>query len=322
MSVRGLLRLPDLAEAAALVAAIEEGSLARAGARLGVSQPAMTKRIRALEALVGTSLLERDPRGVRPTPAGRRLYDDASRLLAEADRFARAAAALRAGPPPLRVATIFTLAETAVPRWLACWRAAGHEGPVEVRVGHPEQVRRWVAAGESDLGFAATWPIATDDDGQLADYPRLGLEERAIALDELVAVVPAGHPWADAGEVDAGTLAETPMIAREEESGVRELLEDALSRAGLPGLRPALTLGSTPAIRAAVAEQGIPSVLSRRSVAGEPGLRAVPVRGLDLVRAVTVLRRKGTRPTSAERAFLQAAETCEGAGTAVRIPEQ
>jgi len=156
----------------------------------------------------------------------------------------------------------------------------------------------------------------------LADYPRLGLEERAIALDELGAVVPAGHPWADAGEVDAATLAETPMIAREEESGVRELLEDALSRAGLPGLRPALTLGSTPAIRAAVAEQGIPSVLSRRSVAGEPGLRAVPVRGLDLVRAVTVLRRKGTRPTSAERAFLQAAEACEGAGTAVRIPEQ
>ena len=321
MSVRGLLRLPDLAEAAALVAAVEEGSLARAGARLGVSQPAMTKRIRALEALVGTSLLERDPRGVRPTPAGRRLYDDASRLLAEADRFARAAAGLRAGPPPLRVATIFTLAETAVPRWLAAWLAAGHEGAVEVRVGHPEQVRRWVAAGESDLGFAASWPIGTGD-GQSAGHPRLGLEERAFARDELVAVVPAGHPWAEAGEVDGATLAETRLIAREEGSGVRELLEDALARAGLPGLRPALTLGSTPAIRAAVAEQGIPSVLSRRSVEGEPGLRAVPVRGLDLVRAVTVLRRKGTRPTSAERAFLAAAKACEGAGSADRIPRQ
>ena len=51
------IRAPDPAEARALVAAAEEGSLARAGALLGVSQPAMTKRIRALEA----ALTKREP---------------------------------------------------------------------------------------------------------------------------------------------------------------------------------------------------------------------------------------------------------------------
>jgi DNA-binding transcriptional LysR family regulator len=310
------LRPPELAEAAAFVAAVEAGSLARAGARLGISQPAMTKRVRALEALAGVTLLERDTRGVRPTPAGRRLYEEATRFLAEGARFERAMVDLRVEGSPLRVAVIFTLAETAVPGWLAAYRAGGRSEAIEVRVGHPEQVRRWVQAGESDLGFAAIWPVGRDVRGQLADNRGLGLDERPFAEDELVAVVPAGHPWARAGTVEAGELAASPLIVREEGTGVRELLEDSLALAGLPPLRPALTLASTPAIRAAVAAEGIPAVLSRMTVEGVPGLVAVPVEGLELARTLTVLRRRGARLSAAARAFMVAA----GAGTAVTVP--
>lgn len=314
MTEGGLIRMPELSEAAALVAAVEEGSLARAGERLGISQPAMTKRIRVLEALVGTPLLERDTRGVRATPAGRRLYDDASRFLAEGERFARAAAGVRATGSPLRVAVIFTLAECAVPGWLTTYRTAGGSEAIEVRVGHPDQVRRWVQSGESDLGFAAIWPVGRDARGQLANNPTLGLVELPFAEDELVAVVPDGHPWALAGRVDAADLAAAPVIAREPGSGVRELLEDSLALAGLPGLTPALTMASTPAIRAAVLEQGLPSVLSRMSAEGVDGLAAVPVEGLSLARTLTVLRRTGTRPSAAARAFMEAAGASVGAG--------
>jgi len=307
MSHGGPLRPPDLAEAAAFVAAVEEGSLARAGARFGISQPAMTKRIRALEALAGVALLERDTRGVRPTPAGLRLYDEATRFLAEGARFERSVAALRAEGFPLRVAVIFTLAETAVPGWLAAYRAGGGSEAIEVRVGHPEQVRRWVQGGESDLGFAAIWPVGRDVRGQLADNRTLGLEERPFAEDELVAVVPDGHPWARAGSVEAAELAASPLIVREQGTGVRELLEDSLALAGLPALRPAMTLASTPAIRAAVAAEGLPAVLSRMTVEGVPGLVAVPVNGLELARTLTVLRRRGARQSAAARAFAAAA---------------
>lgn len=307
MTSGGLLRPPELSEAAALVAAVEEGSLARAGERLGISQPAMTKRIRALEALVGARLLERDTRGVRPTPEGLRLYGEATRFLAEGARFERAAATLRSVGAPLRVAVIFTLAESAVPAWLAAYRAGGGGEAIEVRVGHPDRVRRWVQSGESDLGFAAIWPVGRDVRGQLADNRALGLQERPFAEDELVAVVPEGHPWARAGRVAATELAAAPLIAREEGSGVRELLDDSLAVAGLPALRPALTLASTPAIRVAVAEQGLPAVLSRMSVEGVAGLAAVPVEGLELRRTLTVLRRRGSRPSAAARAFMAAA---------------
>jgi DNA-binding transcriptional LysR family regulator len=312
MTDGGVIRLPELSEAAALVAAVEEGSLAGAGERLGISQPAMSKRIRALEALVGTVLLERDTRGVRPTPAGLRLYDDAARFLAEGERFGRAATAVRGAGTPLRVAAIFTLAESVVPGWLAAYRAGGGSGPIEVRVGHPDQVRRWVQTGESDLGFAAIWPVGRDPRGQLGDNRTLGLREEPFAEDELVAVVPEGHPWARAGRVEAAELAAAPVIAREPGSGVRELLEDSLALAGLPALRPAMTLASTPAIRAAVREQGLPAVLSRMSVEGVEGLAAVPVEGLELARTLTVLRRTRARPSAAARAFMAAAGASAG----------
>jgi DNA-binding transcriptional LysR family regulator len=290
------IRPPHLDEAAALVAAVEEGSLARAGRRLGISQPAMTKRIRTLEVLVGLTLLERTRQGVRPTEAGRGLLDEARRLLEAGERFGRAAAAIRGGRP-LRVAVIYTLAEACVARWIGAYRSRGEPTPVEVRVGHPGEVRAWVADGVSDIGFAAG-PAAAD--------PRV--DERPFAEDHLVAVVPRGHPLVASDPVSLAELVAGPLILREPGSGTRRTLDDAVADAGLPPLVPALTLASTPGIRAAVLEQGIPGILSRLSVDADrdAGLACVAVRGAALARRLTVLRRRGAGMTADESRFLAA----------------
>src|SRR5215208_4647260 len=68
------VRSPDVAELRAFCAAVDLGSLGRAARLMRLSQPALSKRLRTLEALAGAKLLERSPRGVTPTPAGRRLY--------------------------------------------------------------------------------------------------------------------------------------------------------------------------------------------------------------------------------------------------------
>lgn len=295
-----LLRAPDLGEAAALVAAVEERSLARAGARLGISQPAMTKRIRALEALVGVPLLERGARGVRATPEGLGLYEQAVRLLAEAERFRAAAEALRRDGAPLRVAVIYSLAEILAVDWLGAYRAAGGATAAEVRVGHPQQVRRWVEAGQSDLGFAA---------GPVAERP--GVVERPFAEDELVVVVAPAHPWATAGSVGLTELTRTPLILREPGSGTRQVLDRALERSGGPHLKAALTLASTPAIRLAVVGQGIPAILSRIAVSdalARAELVEVRIVGLELRRSITVLVRAGGTVSGERRRFLQAAQ--------------
>ena len=76
--------------------AVEEGSIARAAARLRISSPAAAKRIRQLETLAHAPLLSRGRRGVTPTDAGKRLYPIARELVF---RRGEAIAALRGAQP-------------------------------------------------------------------------------------------------------------------------------------------------------------------------------------------------------------------------------
>ena len=79
------IRAPDLAELETLVACAAAGSFAGASARLRISRPAVAKRIRNLEAIVGRPLLHRGPAGVRLTNAGVTVLDSARRILCERD---------------------------------------------------------------------------------------------------------------------------------------------------------------------------------------------------------------------------------------------
>jgi DNA-binding transcriptional LysR family regulator len=82
---RVLVRGPELAELRAFCAAARLGSISKAGRMLQVSQPALSKRLQALEAVAGTRLLSRSTRGVTLTASGSRLYAAAVDLLREAD---------------------------------------------------------------------------------------------------------------------------------------------------------------------------------------------------------------------------------------------
>jgi PAS domain S-box-containing protein len=82
---RSPVRAPELGELDALVACAAEGSLVAAAERLGISRPAVAKRIKNLEALAGRPLLHRGGRGVRLTDAGAALLAGARRMLDERD---------------------------------------------------------------------------------------------------------------------------------------------------------------------------------------------------------------------------------------------
>jgi len=97
-------RPPDINELRTFCTAADSGSLGRAALRLGVSQPALSKRLTSLEALAGTQLLERSSKGVKLTPAGRRLYDEARRLLEQSDKLEEVLLGLRRSGGPVRLA--------------------------------------------------------------------------------------------------------------------------------------------------------------------------------------------------------------------------
>ena len=102
-------RRPEFAELETFLAAARTGSVVQAGAQLGISKTAAAKRLASLEALVGDRLLDRSPRGVTLTEAGRQVLPEVEQLLSEADQIFERLGKLRRGEDPLRVSGLRAL---------------------------------------------------------------------------------------------------------------------------------------------------------------------------------------------------------------------
>jgi DNA-binding transcriptional LysR family regulator len=267
---------PELKVLDLLVSVAETGSLGQAAGRHGLSQPAASMRISALERQLRLVLLERSPTGSRLTPAGAAVVDWARPVLDAARALVSGVAALHADERGrLRVAASMTIADHRVPEWLITLHARAPEVRVALRVGNSSQVADMVRRREADVGFV---------EGPHA--PR-GLRSRAIGEDELIVVVAPGHPWAGRRRpVSLRMLAATPLILREPGSGTRDTLREFLREVGELA-PPAAELGSTTAIKSALTTGDAPAVLSRLAVSAELSnsrLISVPVEGPRLLR--------------------------------------
>src|SRR4029078_3940731 len=87
----------DTRQLAAFCAVVERRSFSQAAHRLGVTQPALSLQVRALEKRLGPQLLDRSGRRVEPTEAGWRLYRGAQRMLTLASQLVADVAGHREG---------------------------------------------------------------------------------------------------------------------------------------------------------------------------------------------------------------------------------
>lgn len=109
--------LPPLDLLQSWVAVVEFESVSRAAAHLGVSQAAVSQHIRSLEEHIGVSLLDRTFRPALPTPAGRRLHEDAARLLEQASQIAsNARNVARTKGSTVRIGCVDSFAATICPQ--------------------------------------------------------------------------------------------------------------------------------------------------------------------------------------------------------------
>lgn len=303
------VRSAEIGELRAFCAAADLGSLGRAARLLRISQPGLSKRLRALEALAGARLLERSPRGVTLTPAGTRLYVEARKLLAQAEAVDELMSGLPSGETPVRLAASHTIAEFVLPAPLAEFERRRHRHlSVELIVANSAVVRDMVGEGRAEFGIAA---VAAGERvlGMLREIP--------FCEDEVVVGVPEGHPWLDASEIDPRDLVRTPMIMRDPSANTRRIVQAALEGRGLELASPLAEVGSTSAAKANAISEGAPILLSRLALraAGE-GLEARHVAGMRFERRFVLLVGAEETLTAAARALiehlLQAAEEIAG----------
>lgn len=249
--------MPDLPELRAFCAAVDLGSIGRAARLLRVSQPALSKRLRALEAIAGSRLLVRSSRGVSPTQAGTELYVAAGKVLAEAEAVEALMGGLSSSPAPMRLAVSPTMAEFVLPRFLVDFeREATHHLSVGLVIANSASVWALVSEGRADLGLAAEDPAA--------DGP--ALSATPFCEDEVVVGVPEAHPWATADEIALDDFARTPMIMREPGANSRIVVDAALDPLGLSLARPLAEIGSTTAAKATAVAERAPVLISLRAL--------------------------------------------------------
>lgn len=244
-----------------MIAAVEaQGSLTGAAEALGISQQAVSQRMRAIERRWGLPLFQRTARGTTLTAHGTLVAEWAGAVVQQVDGFDHAVASLRADRQAhLRIAASLTIAEHLMPGWLVTYAATPDAAHVEMVAVNSVAVMEHVRSGAAELGFIETPDLPSD------------LARRAIGEDEIVIVVAPTHPWARRTSVSPRELAATPLVGREAGSGTRLTLERALTEVvGAEGMvPPAAELATTAGIRATIMAGGGVGALSLRAVADD-----------------------------------------------------
>jgi DNA-binding transcriptional LysR family regulator len=288
---------PDLESLRLLVLVRERGSVTAAAAELGISQPAASKRLTALERRLDLALVDRTRRGSALTPAGAAVCGWAARVLDELAALVEGAAGLRRDrEATLSIAASLTVAEHLLPGWIGRLRRSTPELRVALQVTNSARVCDLARQEAVDLGFI-------ESSGRVP-----GLRTVTVARDRLVLVVAPEHAWAGRRPpVDPTELAATPLVTREPGSGTRETADAALGAAGWSPAPPLLELGSSTAVRSAVVDGAGPALISELAVAGDLAdgrLVEVPTTGLALRRNLRAVWRSGTLPAGPAAALL------------------
>jgi DNA-binding transcriptional LysR family regulator len=227
------------------LAVVEEGSFTRAALRMHVSQPSLSQQVRALEHEVGGELLERLPRSVRLTAAGKAFLPHAQmavRAAARAEQAARSALELETGE--LEISTVRSIAAGILPDLVQSWRQR-HPGTF-VRLHeftHRSLAEDSVRGGVGDLGIG---PPPIDWAGPVQ---RLGWEEFLVVLSP-------EDPRASSRSVRLVELKDRDWVMFEPGNGLHDLIVSACASAGFTPRHAVLTSQVETAARLAAAGAG------------------------------------------------------------------
>ncbi len=213
----------ELRQVEYVLAVVDEGSFTAGAAVIGVAQPSLSESIRRLEDELGVRLFHRVGRRVTLTDAGHAFEGPARRLVRDRELVLEVVGAVRGvDRGTLDLVSLATLAVDPLAPLVGRFRVA-HPGVV-VHLAEPEdtsELEARVADGRSELGLAEL-PPRNDD-----------LVAIKLARQEIVAVCPPGTELPSAGRIQVTRLAQAPLVTTPPGTSTRDLIDRALSGAGV-----------------------------------------------------------------------------------------
>ncbi|WP_044871104.1 LysR family transcriptional regulator [Pseudomonas sp. LFM046] len=282
------------------LAVAESGSISAGASRLFISQPAVTREIRDLEASAGLALFDRRPRGVVLTEGGQRLLQYAQRIFAleaAAERDLRGFASLDDGE--LRLGASATLGSYLLPELIERFHQLHPAVAVDLAVSNTREVAAQLEDGRISLGFVE------------GAFDSEAFASHLLDRDRLLPVAGPSHPLAGRNDLSARDLGGQDHYLREEGSATRASVEQTYREQGIE-LRARMSIGSTEALKRLVRDgRGIawlsPHMVREELASGR--LVRLDVHDLRIERELHAIWRPGQSLSPAPAAFLDLART-------------
>jgi len=262
----------DLRQLEAFIQIVDQGGFSAASRSMHLSQAAVSERIANLESGIGMRLLDRRPREVRMTAAGKHLYERANQLLEHRRsiylELEELAGVVRGS---LLIGASNIPGEYVLPQLLADFYETYPQVQLNISINNSDSIIEQVRHGDLDLGVVGAEPA---DERLLCEW---------LWEDELLLVVPAGHRLANKKRIKAEELVNEAFVSREPGSGTRQLMEARYAEQGLDAPVINIAVGSTTAVKEAVRSGLGISIISARAVQSEiksGDLIAVDIQGM------------------------------------------
>lgn len=276
-----------------LLAVAGEGALTTAAEQIGLSQPALTRRMQQMEEYFGCELFIRSRKGVELTEIGQLVAAEARVLVSRYDGLreqVRAHLNLDAGT--VRVGGGATAVSFLLPKAIANFQIKHPGIRFHLKEAGSREIAGDVASGQLELGVV-TMPV------QAAD-----LTVTPVMTDEVVLVARHDHPLASGRPITNPThaLSDQAYVGFEAGSAIRAIIDGALRNRGIQ-MNVVMELRSIPAILRMVATTGSLAFVSRASLEGQADIAEVPVRGLVIQRELGIVSRREVPMSPAARQF-------------------
>lgn len=288
------MQRPSLTQLQTLAEVAQAGSFLAAARKLGLTQPAVSLRIRELEQVVGLRLIERLGRKATPTTAGAMLLGFVREIETTLDEALRALASQAEGVAgQVRLGTGATACIHLLPPLLRALKERYPAIEITVRTGNSAEML--AALGDNALDVAVVTLPA----------PGRGFAVTPLVEDEMVAIFAADRPPSD--DVTPAFFARQPALLLYELAGNSRRLIDQWFRQSGEMAKPGMELGSIEAIKKMVGAGLGPSIVPAMAVKDEAGLA---VRSLvpRLERRLGLVLRRDKVPDRALKATIAALE--------------